>query len=84
MRINLAKIKFSKRYLVSTTDDSEIAPVDPTRFFVHTAPQNRYFGAPVEKVGLARIRAMRFAIPPYFAASLKNVGWVEQSRVLYA
>jgi len=56
--------------LVSTTDDSEIAPVDPTRFFVHTAPQNRYFGAPVEKVGLEpRINRLTYPAANRYSAA---------------
>jgi hypothetical protein len=47
-----SQTKSMKRYLVYTTADSRTRPFDPTRLFAAAAPQNRRFGAQVEKVGL--------------------------------
>src|SRR4029077_7345655 len=55
MRINLRQTKPMKRYLVYTTDDLRMRPIDPTRFYTPAALQNRRFVAPVEKVGLDRL-----------------------------
>jgi hypothetical protein len=55
MRINLRQTKPMKRYLVYTTDDLRMSPIDPTRFYTPAALQNRRFVAPVEKVGLGAI-----------------------------
>src|SRR4051794_39663942 len=52
MRIKLAQTNSKKRYLVFTTDDARKRAVDPTRLLAYSQPQNRYFRARVEKVGL--------------------------------
>src|SRR3954466_6121663 len=55
MRIKLAQTNSKKRYLVFTTDDARKRAVDPTRLLAYSQPQNRYFRARVEKVGLAQL-----------------------------
>src|SRR4051812_13489049 len=54
MRIKLAQTNSKKRYLVFTTDDARKRAVDPTRLLAYSQPQNRYFRARVEKVGLSK------------------------------
>ena len=41
-----------KRYLVYTTDDLRLRPIDSTRFYIPAPLQNRPWTARVEKVGL--------------------------------
>src|SRR3954466_8705980 len=60
MRIKLAQTNSKKRYLVFTTDDARKRAVDPTRLLAYSQPQNRYFRARVEKVGLAVTTSTRW------------------------
>src|SRR5580704_12143718 len=59
MRISLRQTKSLKRYLVYTTDNLRMRPIDPTRFYTPAPHQNRRFADPVEKVGLARTRGIQ-------------------------
>src|SRR5712691_1713079 len=53
MRLNLLQTRSMKRYLVYTTDDLRVPPIDPTRFYSSVPFKNPRWAARVEKVGLA-------------------------------